>query len=392
MSWNRTDPEKERMAFVVAHSQGERSMTALCQGFGVSRKTGYKWVARVAGDGPGGCCDRSRAPHDHPRAVAPAVRAAVVAARLAHPTWGPRKLRAHLERTQPEQAWPAPSTMGAFLVQEGLVVPRRKRRASPPYTQPFQACQGPNDVWCADFKGWFRTGDGVRCDPLTLTDAYSRMLLRCVALGHPTLAEVRPVFVEAFQEYGLPLAIRTDNGPPFASCSVSGLSALSLWWLKLGILPERITPGHPEENGRHERMHRTLQAETAAPPAANQPAQQTRFDHFQVEYNTVRPHEALGQRPPALFYVPSPRPYPRALQEFTYPFADAVRHVGTEGTIRWHQHRLFLSEVLAGEPAGLYQRASGLWEVQLGPLWLGTFDDRDATPRLRPSQDPWRGR
>lgn len=390
MSWNRTDPEKERMAFVVAYQQEQDSMTAWCRAFGVSRKTGYVWVARVAADGPVGCRERSRAPKHHPHAVPPAVRDAVVAERLAHPTWGPRKLRAHLCMTHPHQVWPAPSTMGAFLVQEGLVVPRRKRRASPPYTQPFQACQGPNDVWCADFKGWFRTGDGVRCDPLTLTDAFSRVLLRCVALSHPTSEAVRPIFEDAFKEYGLPRAIRTDNGPPFASTSVSGLSALSLWWLKLGIIPERIAPGHPEQNGRHERMHRTLQAETASPPAANRQAQQTAFDRFQTEYNTVRPHEALGQRPPLTRYVPSPRPYPRELRQFTYPHADAVRHVGSEGTIRWHQHRLFLSEVLAGEPVGLYHRANGLWEVQLGPLTLGTFQEQDPEPRLHPSRDPWR--
>jgi transposase InsO family protein len=179
--------------------------------------------------------------------------------------------------------------MGTFLAQEGLVVLRRRRRASPPYTQPFQACHGPNDVWCADFKGWFRTGDGVRCDPLTLTDAFSRVLLRCVTLSHPTHAAVRPVFEEAFCEYGLPRAIRTDNGPPFASAGAGGLSRLSVWWVKLGIIPERIAPGHPEQNGWHERMHRTLKAETAAPPAAHRQAQQAAFDRFQTEYNTVRP-------------------------------------------------------------------------------------------------------
>ena len=390
MPWNRTNPEKERMAFVVAYQQEQDCMTALCRAFGVSRKTGYMWVARVEADGPVGCRERSRAPQHHPHAVAAEVRAVVVAARLAHPTWGPRKLRAHLRGTQSQHVWPAPSTMGTFLAQEGLVAPRRKRRASPPYTQPFQACQGPNDVWCADFKGWFRTGDGQRCDPVTLTDAYSRVLLRCVALSHPTLAEVRPVFEAAFQEYGLPLAIRTDNGTPFASTSVSGLSTLSLWWLKLGIIPERIAPGHPEQNGRHERMHRTLKAETAAPPAANCQAQQAAFDRFQTEYSTVRPHEALGQRPALTRYVPSPRPYPRELREFTYPHADAVRQVGSEGTIRWHQQRLFLSEVLSGEPVGLYHRASGLWEVQLGPLTLGTFQEHDPEPRLHPSRDPWR--
>lgn len=390
MPWNRTDPEKERMAFVVQYQRGADPMTALCRAFGVSRKTGYYWVRRVEAEGPRGCRDRSRAPKHHPQAVGPALRAAVVAERLAHPTWGPRKLRAHLVGTHPEQAWPTPSTMGTFLAQEGLVVPRRRRRASPPYSQPFQACRGPNDVWCADFKGWFRTGDGQRCDPLTLSDAYSRMLLRCEALCHPTLAEVHPVFEAAFQEYGLPLAIRTDNGPPFAATSVSGLSALSLWWLKLGILPERIAPGKPAQNGRHERMHRTLKAETASPPAADRQAQQAAFDRFRAEYNTIRPHEALGQRPPSTRYVPSPRPYPASLPEFAYPYADAIRHVGSEGTIRWHQHRLFLSEVLAGEAVGLYQRDSGLWEVHLGPLTLGTFQEQDREPRLHPLRDPWR--
>lgn len=390
MPWNRTNPEKERMAFVIAYQQERDSLLALCRAFGVSRTTGYRWVQRVAAEGPLGCCERSRAPKHHPHAVAPAVRAAVVAARLAHPTWGPRKLRAYLAVTQPQHSWPAPSTMGTFLALEGLVRPRRHRRATPPYGQPFQACQGPNDVWCADFKGWFRTGDGQRCDPLTLTDAYSRALLRCVALRHPTLAEARPVFEAAFQEYGLPVAIRTDNGVPFASCSVSGLSALSLWWLKLGIVPERIAPGHPEQNGRHERMHRTLKAETAAPPATDRAAQQAAFDRFREEYNTVRPHEALGQRPPRSRYVPSPRPYPRELRECSYPSADTVRRVNANGAFKWHQHWIFLSEVLGGEPVGLYHRASGLWEVQLGPLTLGTFQEGDPEPRLHPTRDPWR--
>lgn len=390
MPWNRTDPSKERMMLVAAQQRGTETMTALCQTFGISRKTGYKWLHRVAQEGPVGCQEHSRAPQHHPHAVPALVRDALRELRLAHPTWGPRKLLAYLEATEPAQAWPAASTIGTCLVQAGLVRPRRTRRRTPPYRPPFQACQGPNDVWCADFKGWFRTGDGRRCDPLTISDAYSRMLLRCTALSTPTLAQVRPIFVEAFAEYGLPLAIRTDNGTPFASSSASGLSALSLWWLKLGIRPERIRPGHPEENGRHERMHKTLKAETAAPPKADQVAQQAAFACFQQEYNTMRPHEALGQRPPSTHYVSSPRSYPRPLESFTYPYADAVRHVGSEGTIRWQQHRLFLSEVLAGEPVGLYQRASGLWEVRLGPLWLGTFDNRDPAPRVRPSQDPWR--
>lgn len=390
MPWNRTSPEKERMAFVAQYQCGDSTMTTLCRAFGVSRKTGYLWVHRVEAEGLAGCQERSRAPKRHPHAVAQEVRGTVVATRVAHPTWGPRKLVAHLEATMPEHVWPAPSTLGMLLAREGLVQPRRRRRHTPPYGQPFQACHGPNAVWCADFKGWFRTGDGVRCDPLTITDAYSRVLLRCAALRRPTLAEARPVFEAAFQEYGLPLALRTDNGPPFAAASVAGLSALSLWWLKLGILPERIEPGKPAQNGRHERMHRTLKAETATPPAANRQAQQAAFDRFRAEYNAVRPHEALGQRPPLSRYVPSPRPYTKVLEEFTYPSADLVRRVRSSGDIKWHQHSIFLSEVLEGEPVGLYERADGLWEVRLGPLALGTFSDQDPDPSLRPFRDPWR--
>lgn len=388
MPWNRTDPEKERMAFVVEYQRGMRSMTALCRAYGVSRKTGYRWVGRVAAEGPAGCRDRSRAPKQHPHALPERIRRVMVETRLAHPTWGPRKILAFWEQQEPGDNWPAASTIGTILAQEGLVHPRRRRHASPPYGQPFQACRGPNDVWCADFKGWFRTGDGVRCDPLTITDAYSRMLLRCAGLLVPTYAAVRPVFEATFHEYGLPLAIRTDNGPPFASLAVGGLSQLSVWWLKLGIQPERIEPGHPEQNGRHERMHRTLKAETISPPAADRLAQQACFDAFQGEYNHIRPHEALGQRPPAVLYVPSPRPYPVPLLEFTYPDADLLRRVRSSGDIKWHQQSIFLSEVLGGEAVGLYHRLEGTWEVRFGPVVLGSFQEQDPAPRLRRPKPP----
>lgn len=383
MPWNRTNPEKERMAFVVEHQQHTQTMMALCRAYGVSRKTGYRWVNRVAAEGPAGCRDRSRAPKQHPRAVPKRIRQAMVETRLAHPTWGPRKILAFRRQQEPGSQWPAASTIGAILTQEGLTHPRRRRRAGSPYGQPFQACLGPNDVWCADFKGWFRTGDGVRCDPLTITDAYSRMLLSGVALLAPTYAMVRPVFEAAFRQYGLPLAIRTDNGPPFASLAAGGLSQLSVWWLKLGIQPERIDPGHPEQNGRHERMHRTLKAETASPPARDCGEQQARFDAFQEEYNRVRPHEALGQRPPATLYIPSSRPYPASLLEFTYPHADLVRRVRSSGDIKWRQHSIFLSEVLGGESVGLYHRLEGTWEVRFGPIVLGYIQEHDHAPRLR---------
>jgi len=388
MPWNRTNPEKERMAFVVEHQQRTHSMTTLCRAYGVSRKTGYRWVHRVAAEGPAGCRDRSRAPKQHPHAVPQQIRRVMAETRLAHPSWGPRKILAFWQLQEPGCQWPAASTIGTILAQEGLVHPRRRRRASPPYGQPFQSCRGPNDVWCADFKGWFRTGDGVRCEPLTITDAYSRMLLRAVALLAPTYATVRPVFEAAFREYGLPSAIRTDNGPPFATLAAGGLSQLSVWWLKLGIQPERIEPGHPEQNGRHERMHRTLKAETAKPPARDCREQQVRFDAFQGEYNHIRPHEALGQRSPATLYVPSPRPYPAPLLEFTYPYADLVRRVRSSGDIKWQQHSIFLSEVLGGETVGLYHRLEGAWEVRFGPIVLGCFQEQDPAPRLRRPRPP----
>ena len=256
MPWNRTDPEKERMAFVVQYQLGHRSMTELCRAFGISRKTGYERLARVSVEGPDGCKDRSRAPHRHGRAVSEEVRDKVVQLRLAHPYWGPRKIYAHLRELAPQRAWPAASTMGAILVQEGLVRARRRRRATPPYTQPFQGCQGPNDVWCADFKGWFRTGDGVRCDPLTITDAFSRMLLRCTALHHPTAEAVWPIFEDAFREYGLPQAIRTDNWP-----------TICLHWCRRAVPLECLVgeAWHPA------RAHRAWPSGTERPTRADAP-------------------------------------------------------------------------------------------------------------------------
>ena len=223
---------------------------------------------------------------------------------------GPKKLRVKLSELHPELAVPAASTIGDWLRREGLVGRLRQRRRCPPYTRPFAAVTAANDVWCTDFKGWFRTGDGRRCDPFTLSDAHSRYLLRCQAVAHPDDEHVRPIFEAAFGEHGLPLAIRSDNGPPFASPGAGGLSPLAVWWLKLGIRPERIVAGKPQQNGRHERVHRTLKQETATPPADGVPAQQQRFDAFRALYNHERPHEALGQQTPASAYRSSPRPYP----------------------------------------------------------------------------------
>ena len=233
----------------------------------------------------------------------------------AHMRWGPRKLKRLLERDAPQSQWPAASTIGAMLAREGLVVPRKKRRRTPPYTQPFASADAPNQVWCADFKGWFRTQDGERIDPLTITDAHSRYLLRCQHAAKTNGEQVQAIFEAAFRECGLPRAIRTDNGAPFASRAVAGLSRLAVWWMRLGIVPERIAAGHPEQNGRHERMHRTLKQETATPPAANVRAQQRAFHRFRREYNEQRPHEALEMQTPSAVYTPSLRPYPLRVPE-----------------------------------------------------------------------------
>jgi putative transposase len=282
--------------------------------------------------------------------------------------------------------------VGDLLRRRGLAVPRRRRAHTPPRTQPLVHADGPNAVWCADFTGWFRTGDGAKCTPVTLSDGYSRYLLRCQALGEVTETDlVRPLFEAAFREFGLPGAIRTDNGPPFASTGAGGLSPLSVWWVRLGIRPDRITPGRPSENGRHERFHRTLKAETAAPPAASGRAQQRAFDRFRHCYNEERPHEAIGQRPPAQFYTPSARPFSSHLPDLAYPPNWEVRRVRQNGQVRCGRGWVYVSATLAGERVGLAPVADGWWELSFGPVPLGRLDERrgcfQPPPRRHPSQE-----
>lgn len=375
----------ERRKLVALHSMGEYTVTELATYFGVSRKTAHKWLRRSAAAGENALQDRSRAPRTHPNGTPEAVVAELIEAKLAHLTWGPLKLSPRPGAPAAVvAAWPAPSTRGAILARAQLVKPRRRRRRVAPYTQPFAACDQPNAVWCADFKGWFRTGDAQRCDPLTITDAHSRMLLCCHGLGHGTgYAQVRPFFQRTFHDYGLPAAIRTDNGPPFASVGVGGLSPLSVWWIKLGIIPERIAPGHPEQNGRHERFHETLKAECQRRPAANLAAQQEQFDAFQLCYNTERPHQALGQRPPASAYTPSARPYPARLVDPSYPDSPAIRRVRSNGQVKWRGDLIFVSEVLQGEAIAIREGAHG-WHAFFGPVFLGTLDPVKASIRKPP--------
>jgi transposase InsO family protein len=365
---------EERLKFIGAYLESEWSMTDLCRAYGISRQTGYELVRRYRAQGMDGLKDRWRAPHRHPNEMAREVAERLVAAREAHPRWGPRKLRAWLARKKPKTQWPAPSTIGTLLKREGLVSARRRVRRTPPCSGPLSDAATANDVWGADFKGWFRTGDGQRCEPLTISDAFSRFLIACRAVARPNWTHTYPLFHRAFCDYGLPRVIRTDNGPPFASRGVGGLSRLSIWWIKLGIEPERIEPGQPQQNGRHERMHLTLKQETACPPRGARRAQQRAFQQFQEEYNFERPHEALANATPAQYYTASPRSYPRRLK-VEYPDHYVIRRVRSNGEIKWGGELHFLGEALYGEPVGLEQVSDRYWRIYFGPLQLATMDD-----------------
>jgi transposase InsO family protein len=365
---------QERERLVRAYLTGRYSVTELAEAFGVSRKTAHKVLRRYAQDGPAGLLDRSHASHSHPNVTPAEVVAAVIREKQAHPTWGPLKLLpAAADAPAVVDAWPAPSTRGAIIARAGLTQRRRRRRRVPATSQPFRACDRPNAVWCADFKGWFRTQDGQRCDPLTISDAYSRMLLCCQGLAKPDYRHTQPAFERVFREYGLPDVIRTDNGPPFASVGAGGLSRLAVWWVKLGIEQERIQPGHPEQNGRHERMHLTLKQDCCRPPAASAAAQELRFDSFRHIFNHQRPHQALGLQPPSAFYEPSPRPYPIRLQDPSYPAAAVIRRVRSNGEIKWKGKLVFLSEALIGEAVGITETPIG-YQVHFGPISLGRLD------------------
>jgi putative transposase len=375
MPWKETCAMEERMKFVLEVLEGFESKAALCRIYGISRPTGDKWLGRYAATGVDGLRDVSRAPVRHPNTVTEEAEAAVLTLRAAHMHWGPKKLLALLERKAPDRPWPSASTIGEILKRHGLTMPQKRRRRAPPQTAPFAACDGPNALWCADFKGYFETGDGLRCYPLTVTDACSRYVLRCQAadLRHDT---VRPLFEATFREYGLPAAIRTDNGGPFASRGLCGLSRLSVWWMRLGIVPERIDPGEPQQNGRHERMHRTLKQETTHPPGANRRAQQRLFDRFRHEFNEDRPHEALGQATPASMYVPSRRPYPARLQPVEYPGEMTVRAVQKSGEFYWKNKPVFLGEAFGHERIGLERLDELYWTVHFTTMALGVFDVR----------------
>jgi len=375
MPWSETSPMDERLQFVADVRRAHESMTALCDRYGISRKTGYKVYARYLRDGPAGLLEHSRRPHTSPAATSAAVVEALLALRGRHPTWGGKKLVAVLARRQPELPALAPSTAAALLQRHGCITRPRRPRALGHPGRPTTTMQAPNDTWTADFKGQFKTGDGRYCYPLTVADGASRYLLACRALTSVRTGEARPVFERLFRTYGLPARIRSDNGVPFATTALARLSPLSVWWIRLGIWPELTEPGHPEQNGRHERMHKTLKAEATRPPKADRRAQQRRFDTFRTEFNDERPHEALAQATPASCYTTSPRVYPTHLAPLTYPAHCELRRVSRNGGIRWHNHWVNVSHVLADEYIAFEEIDDALWQVSFGPVALGRFHE-----------------
>jgi transposase InsO family protein len=377
---------EERVRMLSDHASGNWSVTELCRRYGVSRDTFYDWRERRDSGAEDWFIDRSHAPLRCPHRTDAALVETIVALRRKFPHMGPRKLRALLERQHPGRAWPAASTIGDLLKQAGLVTPIKRRRRPLDRQQPFAAVTAANDEWAIDFKGWFRTGDSTRVDPLTLTDSWSRFLLG-VQIVPVTIEGARQALTTAFHSYGLPTAIRSDNGSPFGSNGAGGLTRLSVWWIKLGIKPYFVHPASPQENGRHERMHRTLKNQTSRPPAATAAQQQARFDEFRWHFNHERPHEALGQTPPADRYTPSPRRMPDRLEDPWYDADHEVRRVRSSGEIIWHKQPVYISLALVGELVGIAELETGDHVVRFCDLDIGLIDRLRVFRRFGPPRD-----
>ena len=377
MPWKETGPVLERMRFIEDYLSGCYTLTELASRYEVSRQTLHKWLARHDADGAKGLMDRSRRPLHSPQIVDQDVAERIIAFRRRFPLMGPRKIVARLSELHPEINWPAASTAGDILRRAGLVTARRRRNPPAHPLRTRAAPLEPNDLMTVDYKGEFLLGNHRYCYPLTVVDYISRFIFACAAFASTQYAHTRRAFEVVFREYGLPLAILSDNGSPFGSPGLARLSRLSLWWIRLGVRVERIVPGHPEQNGAHERMHRTLKAETTRPPESTLDRQQERFDRFRDHFNNERPHEALGQKRPATIYRPSPRPYPETLPPIEYAGHLEVRKVDHTGMIRWNNDRLFLSHTLEGEFVGLEEIDDGIWSLYYGPVLLARFDERE---------------
>lgn len=390
MPWKEIRRLDERMSFISRMQSGEK-VTDLCREFGISRKTAYKFIGRYEKHGSSGLHDVSRRPHRSPNQTPPEIQGLILKTKQEKTTWGAGKIREWLLRKNPDLKIPSRFTVHEILNRYDLVTHRTsgRRRSVPNHLQgPVAATDRPNQVWCADFKGQFQMGNHRYCYPLTISDHFSRFLLACESLEDTKGVGAQPVFEAAFDEYGLPDAILTDNGAPFASAGLLGLSRLSVWWMRLGIKLHRIVPGHPEQNGRHERMHLTLKLETTRPAAGNLLQQQEKFDQFREVYNTERPHEALAMKWPAEIYQPSGRPFPRELPEINYTLHDSKELVAANGAVRIGATRFHLSDALAYHPIGIREEDPGLWRLSFMDLELGLFDgdEKKFKPFVNPRQ------
>ncbi len=383
MSWKEVTLVDERKRFIdLAQCEESPGVAALCRDFGISRKTAYKWIGRYEELGEAGLLNLSRAPHSHPNAVSQALEDLIISAREAHPSWGAKKLLPWLQRKHPRrQQWPCVATISAILDRNQLVRSRKKRRPVAAYvgslTQPVEA----NDLWCIDHKGWWLARNGDKCEPFTVTDEQTRYLLRCALCVGKGIQYVRPVLIAAFQEYGLPLVIRSDNGAPFASRAPLGLSELSVWLIRLGICHERIEVGKPQQNACHERMHLTMLKDRGEPIGASLREEQKRLNAWRAEFNHERPHEALGFDTPAVRYRPSPRAMPHKVPEFEYESKLVVRKVDCSGKFSWRGRNINITEALCGIRVGFEASAEdGIWSMWLGQMHVGSFNEK--TSRL----------
>ena len=378
MPWQNESPMDQKEKFIRDTQRDAFTMPELCERYGISRKTGYKWLGRFQEEGWAGLKERSRAPQTCPHRIDEVVAKAICDARRKHPTWGARKILDWMSEKYPRMALPAQSTAHDLLKRNGLIKKRRRRFKG--YVHPGVVpddTTGPNDIWAADFKGQFKTKDGIYCYPLTITDVHSRYIISIKGLLSTRAEGAFQGFDRAFREFGLPKAIRTDNGVPFATVAIHGLSHLNVWWIRLGIQHQRILPASPQQNGKHERMHRTMKAEATRPARANLNAQQREFNRFRKEYNEERPHEAIGGKTPSKLYRPSKRIYTGKIEPYEYPAHFVIKKVTSGGTIRLGPKLVFLANSLPGEIIGLEEVADGIWSIYLCNVLLARIDQRD---------------
>ena len=375
MPWKEVNPMDEKILFIGDHLRGGRSLSELCVDYGISRKTGYKWLARYEAAGVEGLHDRSRKPKGHPAQTPYAIRQQIIELRTgSRLTPGAKKIQAKLVELYPDIEPPAVSTINKILRQAGLSKARAPRRRYDRYREPLIHSETPNQLWSVDFKGQFRLGNGQWCYPLTVMDDYSRHLMTVTGQASTNTKDTQAAFTRLFKHFGMPERIRSDNGVPFSSRATAGLSSLSIWWIKLGIHPERIEPGKPQQNGKHERMHRTLKHYTLKPASRSMAGQQQRFDSFTEAYNTERPHEGLQMKTPAQCYYPSERPFPTQLKQPEYPSYFEVKKVSNNGVIYWQRGMVYIAHLLKDEYIGLDEIDNGIFEVYFGHYRLGRID------------------